>query len=179
MESFSKEEITFAIALLGAVLGIMNVVISIVNSWRIIDRDRVKLMVIPKQAQFIGNGCFTSINREVPQTFSKGMPVQLCIEITNLSTFPVTVGRIGILYRNTNVRGHLPQPILIDGGTFPRRLEPRSSFTAYFSPDAELISKDGNASYCVFAETDCGRLFKGDSPALQQLIDNYHTANNG
>jgi hypothetical protein len=139
-----------SIALLGAVLGI-------INTWKSIDRDRLKLKVIPKHAIPVGN--FID-----PQ-------IRFCIEVINLSTFPVTITEVGVLYQDTNVRGASVNPIIIDGGPFPRRLEPRTSFTAYLRADI-FQNEHGYKIKCAYAVTDCGDQIKGNSPALKQLTQN-------
>ena len=73
-----------------------------------------------------------------------------------------------MLYRGTKKRGAVVNPIVIDGGTFPRKLEPRTSFTAYFHPEA-LHRLNGCKIRCAYAKTDCGVMIKGNSLALQQL----------
>ena len=138
--------IILSIAVLGAVLGVLN-------TFRNFDRDRVKLKVIPKQAFPVG----TSFDDRV----------RLCINVTNLSTFPLTITDVGILFRGTKERGVVIKPI-INGGEFPRKLEPRTSFTAYLHPEA-LHENKGHSIRCVYALTDCGVMVKGNSPALKQL----------
>ena len=148
-ESFTLiNGITLSIAVLGAVLGIMN-------TWRNFDRDRVKLQVIPKQA--------------IPVGALAHQPIQLCIDITNFSTFPLTITEVGVLYHGTSKRGAVISPIIIDGGSFPRKLEPRTSFSAYLATGA-LSAMDGNSVKCAYAQTDCGVMVTGNSPALKQLI---------
>ena len=154
-ESFTLlNGITLSIAVVGAVLGIMN-------TWRNFDRDRVKLQVIPKQAIPVG----TIVHQ----------PVQLCIDVTNFSTFPLTITEVGVLYYGTSTRGAVVNPIIIDGGTFPRKLEPRTSFSAYLAPEA-LTSANGHSVKCAYAQTDCGVMIKGNSPALKQLIKKMSNA---
>lgn len=140
--------VTLSIAILGAVLGMMN-------TWCAIDRDRVKLKVIPKRAIPVGN----MIDQRI----------RLCIDVTNFSTFPLTITEVGVLYHGTDRRGAVINPIIIDGGRFPRRLEPRTSFTAYMNPDA-LECSSGHLVKCAYAKTDCGVLVKGNSPALKQMV---------
>lgn len=142
--------VTLSIAVVGAVLGILN-------TWRNFDRDRVKLKVAPKQAIPVGAFLDTRI--------------RLCIEVTNLSTFALTITEVGVLYWCTKKRGAVVNPIIIDGGTFPRKLEPRTSFTAYFHPEA-LQRLDGHKIRCAYAKTDCGVVIRGNSPALRQLARN-------
>lgn len=108
MESISLvPTITLSIAVLGAVLGL-------VNTWHGLNNARVKLKVRPAHAIPVG-GANPSL------TFR--------IEVTNLSAFAVTVFDVGVFYRGTDQRGSVIQPVLIDGGRWPRRLEPRSSTT--------------------------------------------------
>ena len=149
MDTFtSKEAITLAIASVGAVLGI-------INTWKTLDKDRPKLRVVPKQAFAVGE-----LAHYEPDT-------RLCIEVTNLSTFALTVSEVGVLYHGSKARGALIPPIVIDGGTFPRRLEPRSSFTTYAAPNALVGSP--HPIKCAYAATDCGLMFEGKSGALKQL----------
>jgi hypothetical protein len=139
--------ITLAIALLGAILGIINTFLSV-------DRTRVKIRVTPKMSIPVG----PADNRK-----------RLAIEILNLSAFPVTISQVGILFRGTKDRGDIVEPIISDGGSFPRRLDSRASFTARTNPEVILENNFADV-YCVYAETDCGVLKKGKSPALKQLV---------
>ena len=145
--------VTLAIAVLGAVLGI-------INTWKSLDRDRIKLKVKPKHAIPAGN-----------------FPIQdirFCIEVINLSTFPVTINEVGVLFHNTDARGAVVDPIIIDGGSFPRRLEPRTSFTAYLNSDV-FENERGFRVKCAYAATDCGEQIIGNSPALKQLAQELYS----
>lgn len=144
----AKDAVTLVIASVGAVLGVLN-------TWRAFDRDRPKLRVRPKQAIPVG---------AVPDPRTR-----LCLDITNLSNFPLTVSEVGVLYRGTKARGAVPSPVVFDGGSFPRRLEPRTSFTVYFHPDA--FAHIPHRARCAYATTDCGLTFKGRGPALDLLAN--------
>ncbi len=139
--------ITLSIAVVGAVLGI-------INTWKSIDRDRLKLKVIPKRA--------------IPVGELMNPHITLCIEVINLSTFPVTINEIGVLFHKTDERGVIINPIIADGEKFPRRLEPRMSFTAYADPTA-FLSEPNFKIKCAYAKTDCGNQITGNSPALKGL----------
>lgn len=101
------QAVTLAIAFVGAVLGI-------INTWHAIDKSRVKLKVVPAHA-------FSNISSEI----------EFSIEVTNLSAFAVTVNDVGVLFHGTKNRWAMGGSRLIDGGKWPRRLEPRSSVTLY------------------------------------------------
>ena len=138
------EGVTLAIAVLGAVLGV-------INTWRAIDASRVKLKVLPKHAIPVG---------------SADPSLQFCIAVTNLSTFPVTVNEVGVDYKNTDKRCVYFEPTLLDGGPWPRRLESRSTVTVY-GPRPDLMP--GHPIECAYAETDCGTKKRRTSPALKQI----------
>jgi len=141
--------ITLAIAVLGAVLGI-------INTWHGLDNDRVKLKVVPAHA--IPFGAIDSI-------------LKFCIGITNLSAFPVTVSDAGVFFKWTTNRGSIVNPVFADGGCLPRRLEPRSSVTVYSQVPK---NKDGHKIKCAYAKTECGVVAKGNSGALKQIANKQY-----
>lgn len=98
------EVVTFAIALLGAVLGIYN-------AWRNWIQDRVRLRV--KTSIGFGND---------------GTRVFL-IEAINLSSFPVTITHIGFDLIGTDRHAQIAYPQFTRGESLPVRLEPRTSAT--------------------------------------------------
>lgn len=139
--------VTFGIALLGAVLGI-------INTWRNIDRDRVRLLVKPAHAIPVGAMEHTHPN------------IEFGIEVVNLSVFPVIVSEVGFLHRGLDSRAAAMQPLTLDGKTTPRKLEPRESASFYM---VRPEPRDGHPIKCAYANTSCGRTFKGTSPALLQF----------
>jgi hypothetical protein len=136
--------LTLSIAVVGAVLGV-------INTWQNFDKSRLKLKVTPAHAIPIGN---------VDPTLT------FCIEVVNLSTFPVSICDMGVFYRGTKRRGSIIQPVFSDGGMWPKRLEPRSSLTVY-SRTPELFQ--GHKIRCAYARTQCGYTKTGNSPALKQI----------
>jgi hypothetical protein len=153
-EAMPHEAVTLIIAILGAVLGLIGTVLSLLNTWRAFDRDRVKLRVVPKYAFPVGG----SDNRP-----------RVSIDVTNLSMFPVTVSQIGFLFHDSTNCGVLLQPIMLDGGTFPRRLEPRTSFSVMCDPTQHLEPAFASIR-CAYVKTDCGVTVEGNSPALRQMV---------
>jgi len=145
---------TMGIAIAGLILGITGTVLSIVNTWRLFDRDKVKLRVRPTLVKPIGG---------------QDVRPRVSIDVLNLSVFSVTVDEVGFLYHDSTDRGMIFQPIMLDGGTFPRRLKPRTSLSAMCNPSMHLDERFAYV-YCAYAETDCGVRAEGTSAALRQLI---------
>ena len=138
------QAVTLSLAVLGAVLGL-------INTWHGLDKSRVKLKVLPAHSIPVG---------------AANPALSFCIEVTNLSAFAVTVHDVGVFYYGTKQRGSYVQPVLIDGGPWPRRLEPRSSVTVY---GTRPESSADHRIKCAYARTECGVTKTGTSPALKQL----------
>lgn len=64
----------------------------------------------------------------------------VCVEVINLSSFPVTISEIGF-GRRKDLRHFMYLPTLTNGKTWPPRLEARESVTAFGSDKAELDPK--------------------------------------
>jgi hypothetical protein len=143
----NRDDVTFALALLGSVLGVIGI-------WREFDRDRVKLRVTPKVAY--------------PVNMHDDRP-RLCIDVINLSAFPVTVREVGFTVWLSRHRLAIISPLLVDGKAWPRRLEPRESLTAYCSPDLASDVKLA-AVRRAYAKTDCDETRYGKSKALSAYI---------
>jgi hypothetical protein len=147
--------VTLVIAAVGAVLGI-------INTWHQIDRSRVKLKVVPKLAAIVDEAGTIHRTKSAVNA-AEGTP---CIEVINLSAFPVTVKEVGYTWRGKRKRRfavHMPQ--LTDDGSWPRRLEPRASVDTYVALPQKLAGRVGKA----YAATECGHQAYGTSPALKSL----------
>ena len=140
------QAITLAVAVLGVVLGV-------INTWHGLDRSRVKLRVNPVQVKPIG---------------AAPTHVRFGIEVMNLSAFPVTIADVGFYHRRTDKRTIYTSPFFIDGGSWPRRLEPRSSVTVY---GPRPVNLPGHPLTAAYAKTECGHVKTGTSPALKQLAE--------
>jgi hypothetical protein len=144
------QAVTLAIACLGALLGIVNTVHQL-------NKDKVRLKVVPKEA-------FPVIAGRVSET------PYLCIEVINLSALPVTVSDAGLVRRSTRQRRlAVIRPLIVDGGPWPRRLEGRQSVSVYIPP-GDLDRPELALMTKAYAKTDCGEEFYGKSPALRQFI---------
>ncbi len=130
--------------------------LGVMNTWNAINQRRVRLRIRPTHA-FTSNGTR-----------------MFCIEVINLSTFPVTISEVGFSTRRWINRGSrlvVVAPVIIDAKPWPRRLESRESVSAYFSPDDVLgqlkpISR-------AYAQTSCGEVAYGMSPALGSKLDQW------
>lgn len=138
--------ITFAIAVLGAALGV-------INTWNTINTRKVRLRVRPSWSIGLGGHDFG-------------------IEVMNLSAFPVTIAEVGFLYgrprSTTPKRAMVMTPTLVDGRPWPRRLESRDAVSVYFA-SRELPG--GSPFWRAYARTTCGVIATGSSPAFLQLRD--------
>jgi hypothetical protein len=141
-----KDVITSAFAAVGAVLGV-------INTWQALDQKRVRLRVVPKLAYpFVGGD------------FGETMG---CIEVVNLSAFPVSINEIGFTLggdpRKTK-RLAITSPSTSDRQPFARTLQPRHSVTGYF--DLNRIVPEIRKAY---VRTDCDEVAYGVSPALKHM----------
>ncbi len=143
-----KDLITISVAAVGAVLGI-------INTWSGLNQKRLRLRVVPKMCYPAANGMFGT--------------AMGCIEVINLSAFPVSVQEIGFTLPREPGE-HEPKkmtiivPMTLDGQPFLRRLEPRQSASGYFTLDnmASNIQK-------AYVVTECGERAYGISPALDVI----------
>ena len=138
---------TLITALVGAILGVINTIHEL-------NRDKIKLLVkpvwlIPTYGPVLGTNV-------------------MGIEVINLSLIPVTVEEVGFYLSDGNKIIPI-QPWITDGGPYPRRLEPRTSFTVAF--EENLLKKpEFKKAECAFAKTACSMKFKGTSPAFKDAL---------
>jgi len=145
-----KDVITISIAALGAVLGI-------INTWHALDQRRVRLRVVPKIA-FAPGG-------EFGETMG-------CIEVVNLSSFPVSISEIGFTI-DGDPRKHrrlaILEPLTPDRQPIARTLEARHGVTGYFS-----LNRMEPSIQKAYVRTECGEVAYGSSPAMKQIRRGGH-----
>ena len=163
--------VTLITAIIGAGCGILGAVLGIINTWHQMSRTRVRLRVVPKLAWMIDSQNFLTADRPargMEHSVRNRPPDRVCIEIINLSAFPVTVSDVGF-GRVSEPRGILFRPELSPGKTWPVRLESRECFTAYGAAGMtphECTLKDAVA----YATTDCGTTTYGSSPIFKDFV---------
>lgn len=143
MDSTTREAITLGIALLGAALGLINL-------WRAIDRDRVRVRVTP--LSYINTGGTSGV----------------CLEVVNVGFTSVTLSSIGFDLRGGEQLVPL-SPTFSGGEKLPHRLEPREAVTAYLPPGMEKDSRFARVK-CAYAKTACGIKFRGSSKSLRHYV---------
>ena len=149
-----KQTITLAIAITGAVTGILGLVFNFLNTWRAFDRDQVKLKVVPKLA--------ISFH---PALGTKDM---VCIEVINTGYVPVTLSRVVFSLADGSHELHFTQNEM-HKTDLPVRLEARESVTVYTQDGFENTPEFLNILKAR-AWTACGRTFDGTSPALKSFV---------
>jgi hypothetical protein len=158
------EGVTLGIALLGAVLGIINICHQL-------NRDRLKLKVIPKIGFVMGGGILAGDRRNsmVDALVRTGNPARLCIEVINLSSFAVTISDVGFGLVRDGPRHSLINPEISAGKKWPTRLKPRESMTAY-APVGTKIDPAVMRRPVAYAATDCDRVRYGSSPIFKEYM---------
>jgi hypothetical protein len=145
-----KDYITLCAAIIGAVLGILNM-------WNTLNQRRIRLRVSPAHAIFFPD-------------HRRGF----CIEVVNLSAFPVTINEVGFEIAGRIFKGSprlaVPNPKLLDSKPWPRRLESRESVSAYLDVQNKMVDR-GEIITKAYVRTACGAIRHGNSPALRQLVE--------
>ncbi|MGD0540449.1 MAG: hypothetical protein ABSB33_02915 [Tepidisphaeraceae bacterium] len=161
--------VTLGIALLGAVLGI-------INTWKALDKDRVKIRVVPKIAFFACANNLILRNRDLERARvrrPKDAPEMLSIQVVNLSSFEVTVSDVGF-GKVGQLRQFIFQPTLTNGKSLPYRLSPREAITALADPGAKLDPALLTKAV-AYVKTDCGKVRYGTSPIFKEYAKNLRS----
>jgi hypothetical protein len=127
--------VTFGVALLGAVLGVINL-------WWMLRKDTVRLKVRRMFAYGIQSTWRT-----------------VGVEVINVGFLPVTVTEVGFTTRG---RGAKRAPIVGDHlrqQALPKRMESRTDLTIYADPSALTDERIKKMTH-VYAKTACGLTFK-------------------
>ncbi len=142
---------SYALALLGLGAGLFALL-------RWMERRRVKLRVLPLHA--------IRVDDDEPW-------IALCIEVTNLSRFPVTVSEAGVRYVADRGWWQAHSHALpIDKTSWPRLLQPGGRVTVYGQPPQP---GRGYAFKSVYARTACGTVSSGAPLAFEPPAPMDHT----
>ncbi len=141
--------ITFSIAVLGAVLGLLNF-------YRAVARDKVHVKITP------------SLYVMAPPGRS---PIQgMSVEVINLGFVPVTVSNAYIQLRNNSIVADMGITTSLGKWEIPVRLEARESTTLFFSAEFNHEESLVNAK-CVLVKTACGINLRSSNRVFRDWID--------
>jgi hypothetical protein len=145
---------TTAAAIVGAITGSVGTLLGVWNLVQTLLQRRVRLKVVPKSTAIRGNAFLSSVRELLPNGFA-------CIQVTNLSAFPVTVAEVGFSLNRDNGRAFIvPDPMNL----LPKRLEPRESLDVR---GTRMLGFPDRAKL-AYATTQCGHTSYGDSPVLSE-----------
>ena len=146
---------TAMLAVIGATTGVIGLVLSILNTWRLFDRDRIRLKV--------------QVRGHVTSPPIEGVNHFLGVTVVNVGYIAVTVSQIefGLKKPKKHVLGFIPFGPISD--SLPKRLEPRTSMQVLAPP--QMIF-DGQFEYATRAivRTQCGQVFRGSKSDLKKLV---------
>lgn len=160
-------------ALIGAVTGVTGVILGILGTIDRYRRDQVRLRVTPKIAWVNRRGTALVADRSADPEVdpARGLaPNRLIVEVVNLGSFPVTISEVGFGRAGGRTRICIPLPELPSGGSLPTRLEPRQALQAFCNFPSGVEQRKGLEAARAFAETDCGAVAYGTSPAFERFV---------
>jgi hypothetical protein len=141
-------------AIIGAVTGSVSLVLGVYNLVQNLSQRRVRLKVVPKLTAIRGAGFLSNSVDLVPDGFA-------CIEVTNLSAFPLTIAEVGFSLDGEVGRAVVrPDPTTL----LPKRLEPRESIDVRATRSAGFPKKAKRG----YATTQCDHTCYGDSLVLSK-----------
>lgn len=152
-------------AVVGAALGVYN----FLHERR---QEKVKLRVLPKAAYRIPDRGHGGGFLHTSDGLDHGkLPMFLCIEVVNLSTFPVVIDEIGLLRRHGEERMAVPNPKFFGNEEWPRHLQARESMTGYLDTRGLFMRASGEIVVEAYARTQCGSQGTGTTDALKEFAD--------
>ena len=140
---------TLVLAATGAILGIAN-------TWKRLVERKPKLKLVPRRivAKGVVSDRALRAGEDVGFLFS--------VEIANLGASAVTVDQVGVLCGDTEARGVVMDPLAMERGEWPRRLNGHCNMKVRLN----LLESPSRHIGCVFARTATGHVVRGRSDAL-------------
>ncbi|GAB2493100.1 hypothetical protein GCM10027084_02190 [Pseudoxanthomonas sangjuensis] len=169
-----KEGMTFGVALLGAVLGVINTV------WALY-RDRVRLRVravwLSRVFQISGTTQLAGQTSEFAGVLERSPDGHFGVRVTNLGFVEVTIDSMGLtstgFFKRRFGRRLQRSPIISDAMnavSLPYRLKPRETITVWTARDEATVGKALAKAKRVYASTSCGVDVFGASGLLRALV---------
>ncbi len=165
---------TLVIAIVGASTGIGALTLSFINTWMQYSNNRVKLRVVPKIAYEKEKGIWATSAIPFQSTMNavKEKQHRLCVEVTNLSSFAVTIQQVGFGKFKLLEEGiSIPFPLVMKKeNCWPLKLEPRESdlLMTNTGDDIPIENLDKN---CALIVTECGHVAYGTSRVFDAYVE--------
>jgi hypothetical protein len=140
------------------------------NLWREHRKEKVKLTIVPKSVVQQGINTHGHEFIYASENEFKQLSELFAIEVINLSQFSVVIDEVGFFIKGTKCRMSVPNPIIMDQESWPRKLEPRQSVTVYCSLKHLLSLPNTQKIWAAFAKTSCKHIGRGQTKALKQLV---------
>ena len=147
------EAITLGVAIIGVASGLTGASLGIMNTWRDIRRDKVRISV--------------QVNGAIMALHLGQVDTKLEIRVVNLSEFPVTISDVGFKLKGRKTATLATVAGIEPNGSLPNRLEPRTVYSKLF--DIEAIAKLASGIECAYANTQCGVVATGNCRGLQNM----------
>jgi len=171
--TITRGDMTFWIAVLGAITGMLGSGLGLWNAWVTWRQHRIRLRVVPITVlTFPPKG-----GKVHPVDFiknSKGEAIERVwgVEVINEGC-PVKIGEVGYLLRGTNDRAVITHQLPMCQVTMPHQLERHDSISIY----ADALREDNLPTTfehcakrrCAYARTTSGKQFTGINDLLKDL----------
>jgi len=170
---------TLITAIVGAGTGIGALVLSLINTYVQVNNNRVKLKIVPQISYEEREGIWACSAIPFPNMMNaiKEKRHRLCIEVTNLSSFAVTINQVGFGKFKLHENGiSIPFPkVMKRENCWPLKLDSRESDLLSMSSGIdipiELLDKN-----CAFAVTQCGHIAYGNSDMFDAYVEELRKA---
>ena len=157
----TSQNITLAVAIVGAATGPLGAVPGITNTWHQTSLRKARLKATPQMAYRDGHGSM-EIWEEPPYQCPKPALTHLCIEVVNLSAFDGIILEVGFGNPKT---GYRRVPVMKAA-----RIKPHDYHRECDSPGLRL-SPEYISKPVAYAKTACGEVFLGTSPILKHHLE--------
>ena len=166
--TITRDDITLAVAIIGALTGIAGLCLGLFNLWITWRKERISLKVNPTfLLAFPAAGGFVRDDSFVTTRTGKKVPKVWGVEITNKGA-KVKIKEVGFLSRGTTDRAVITKQWLPCYHDLPLVLEAHDSISIFADAMTNANTLDYAGDYkCAFARTASGKYFTGTSSGLR------------